>query len=249
MHADLVKLLELQAKDAAVARSTAAGGGAAEIGGAGPGARQAREGSRRRAGPPPTACGGATSWRPRSRATGCSQERRQQRLEHVRNPKEASTLMAELDLARSVMAKEETDWVRSARSGDQHERTGADRSALAASRRRRRPSGSGSTTRRAELEARAGGGAARAGGERAAGWTSSSGPATIGSGASARHRRRRAARRQRLRRLPHRRAAQPAQPDPAGHGRRRLRGLRRDSVPAGAGGITGVSAAPGRLPW
>jgi uncharacterized protein len=42
------------------------------------------------------------------------QERRQQRLEHVRNPKEASTLMAELDLARSVMAKEEGEWVRSA---------------------------------------------------------------------------------------------------------------------------------------
>ena len=42
------------------------------------------------------------------------QERRQLRLEHVRNPKEASTLMAELDLARSVLAKEENDWVRSA---------------------------------------------------------------------------------------------------------------------------------------
>jgi predicted nucleic acid-binding Zn-ribbon protein len=35
-------------------------------------------------------------------------------LEHVRKPKEASTLMAELDLARSVMAKEENEWVRSA---------------------------------------------------------------------------------------------------------------------------------------
>jgi predicted nucleic acid-binding Zn-ribbon protein len=32
----------------------------------------------------------------------------------VRNPKEASTLMAELDLARSVMDKEEGEWVRSA---------------------------------------------------------------------------------------------------------------------------------------
>jgi uncharacterized protein len=41
------------------------------------------------------------------------QERRQQRLEHVRNPKEASSLMAELDLARSVVAKEENEWVRS----------------------------------------------------------------------------------------------------------------------------------------
>jgi predicted nucleic acid-binding Zn-ribbon protein len=42
------------------------------------------------------------------------QERRQLRLEHVRNPKEAATLMAELDLARSVMTKEENEWVRSA---------------------------------------------------------------------------------------------------------------------------------------
>lgn len=42
------------------------------------------------------------------------QERRRQRLEQVRNPKEASAVMAELDLAKSVMAKEESEWVRSA---------------------------------------------------------------------------------------------------------------------------------------
>jgi uncharacterized protein len=42
------------------------------------------------------------------------QDRRRQRLEQVRNPKEASALMAELDLARSVTAKEESEWVRSA---------------------------------------------------------------------------------------------------------------------------------------
>jgi predicted nucleic acid-binding Zn-ribbon protein len=41
------------------------------------------------------------------------QERRRERLEHVRNPKEASTLMTEFDLARSVMSKEENEWVRS----------------------------------------------------------------------------------------------------------------------------------------
>jgi len=39
-------------------------------------------------------------------------ERRQQRLEFVRNPKEASTLMAELDLARGVLAREEGEWVK-----------------------------------------------------------------------------------------------------------------------------------------
>lgn len=42
------------------------------------------------------------------------QERRRQRLEWVRGAKEASTLMAELDLARSVLAKEEAEWIRSA---------------------------------------------------------------------------------------------------------------------------------------
>jgi predicted nucleic acid-binding Zn-ribbon protein len=42
------------------------------------------------------------------------QERRRQRLEWVRGAKEAATLMAELDLARSVLAKEEAEWIRSA---------------------------------------------------------------------------------------------------------------------------------------
>lgn len=42
------------------------------------------------------------------------QERRRQRLEWVRGAKEASTLMAELDLGRSVLAKEEAEWMRSA---------------------------------------------------------------------------------------------------------------------------------------
>ncbi len=42
------------------------------------------------------------------------QERKRQKLEWVRGAKEASTLMAELDLARSVLAREEADWMRSA---------------------------------------------------------------------------------------------------------------------------------------
>jgi predicted nucleic acid-binding Zn-ribbon protein len=42
------------------------------------------------------------------------QERRRQKLEWVRGAREASTLMAELDLARSVLAKEEAEWIRSA---------------------------------------------------------------------------------------------------------------------------------------
>lgn len=50
------------------------------------------------------------------------QERRRQRLEWVRGAKEAATLMAELDLARSVLAKEEAEWIRSADKVQEAER-------------------------------------------------------------------------------------------------------------------------------
>jgi predicted nucleic acid-binding Zn-ribbon protein len=43
-----------------------------------------------------------------------AQERRRQRLEWVRGAKEAANLMAELDLGRSVLAREEAEWIRSA---------------------------------------------------------------------------------------------------------------------------------------
>jgi uncharacterized protein len=42
------------------------------------------------------------------------QERRRERLDKVQNAKEAAAVMAELDLAKSVMTKEENEWVRSA---------------------------------------------------------------------------------------------------------------------------------------
>jgi uncharacterized protein len=115
MHADLVKLLDLQAKDAAVAEAEARlreldkesevldqaiqrardGLDAAR--------RAASDGARRR-----------DELEARVESYRVLQNRRVQRLETVRNPKEASTLMAELDLARSVIAKEENDWVRNA---------------------------------------------------------------------------------------------------------------------------------------
>ncbi len=41
------------------------------------------------------------------------QERRRQQLDFVRGAKEASTLMAEIDLARGVLVKEETEYLRS----------------------------------------------------------------------------------------------------------------------------------------
>jgi len=54
------------------------------------------------------------------------QEQRRQRLEWVRGAKEASTLMAELDLARSVLAKEEAEFMRSGDAVAEAERKAAD---------------------------------------------------------------------------------------------------------------------------
>jgi predicted nucleic acid-binding Zn-ribbon protein len=54
------------------------------------------------------------------------QERRRQRLEWVKGAKEASTLMAELDLARSVLAREEAEWIRSADKVQELERLAAE---------------------------------------------------------------------------------------------------------------------------
>jgi predicted nucleic acid-binding Zn-ribbon protein len=115
MHADLVKLLDLQAKDAAVAeaerrleeldRETATLDEAIQK------ARDALDAARR------AAADGARrrdDLEARVESYRTLQNRRVQRLESVRNPKEASTLMAELELARSVIAKEENDWVKSA---------------------------------------------------------------------------------------------------------------------------------------
>ncbi len=50
------------------------------------------------------------------------QERRRQQLEWVSGAKEAATLMAELDMARSVLAKEEAEWIRSANKLQEAER-------------------------------------------------------------------------------------------------------------------------------
>src|SRR5207247_1568816 len=54
------------------------------------------------------------------------QEQRRQRLEWVRSAKEASTLMAELDLARSVLAKEEAEFMRSGDAVGEAERRAAE---------------------------------------------------------------------------------------------------------------------------
>jgi len=54
------------------------------------------------------------------------QEQRRQRLEWVKGAKEASTLMAELDLARSVLAKEEAEFMRSGDAVAEAERKAAE---------------------------------------------------------------------------------------------------------------------------
>ncbi len=102
MHADLVKLLDLQAQGHDRRRRSKSHGGIERrvrrarpdtpAGAESPrGARRAAaEGIRRR-----------DELEARVESYRLLQERRQLRLEHVRNPKEAATLMAELDLARS----------------------------------------------------------------------------------------------------------------------------------------------------
>lgn len=115
MRDDLVKLIDLQAKDATLAevnqRLTLVAQDVVVLDQALQRARDSLEAARRAA---------ADGQRRRDEqetkieSYRILQERRSQRLEQVRNPKEASTLMAELDLARSVMAKEENEWVRSA---------------------------------------------------------------------------------------------------------------------------------------
>jgi predicted nucleic acid-binding Zn-ribbon protein len=115
MHADLVKLLDLQSKDAAVAeldeRMRELDKESAVLDQAIQRARDALDAARR------AAAEGARKRdeiEARVESYRTLQDRRVQRLETVRNPKEASTLMAELELARSVIAKEEADWVRGA---------------------------------------------------------------------------------------------------------------------------------------
>jgi predicted nucleic acid-binding Zn-ribbon protein len=122
MHADLVKLLDLQAKDGAVVeierRLEALTQEIAALDavlqrtrdGVETARRAAADGARRR-----------DELEAKIESYRLLQERRRLRLEHVRNPKEASTLMAELDLARSVMAKEEGDWLKSAEQVNQLE--------------------------------------------------------------------------------------------------------------------------------
>ena len=156
MHADLVRLLELQAKDGAVAGvDRLLMDVAAEVAGLDQALAKAKEGleTARRA-----AADGARrrdELETKIESYRVLQERRRQRLEHVRNPKEASTLMAELDLARSVMAKEESDWVRSSEAvSDLERRVQDEEHGVVRFQEGQAPAREGLAARRAELMAR-----------------------------------------------------------------------------------------------
>jgi uncharacterized protein len=115
MHADLIKLLELQAKDAVLhdadQRLAALERSAAALDQTLQRARESAEAARRSL---------AEGRRRRDEQEAkiesyrLLQDRRRQKLDQVRTQKEAAALNTELDLARSVMAKEEGDWVKSA---------------------------------------------------------------------------------------------------------------------------------------
>jgi uncharacterized protein len=115
MRPDLKALLALQAKDAvlneAEARLSVLGQETKQLDGTLQRARESLEASRRAL---------AEGRRRRDELEAkiesyrTLQDRRRQRLDQVKNPKEASAVMTELELARSVMAKEESEWVRTA---------------------------------------------------------------------------------------------------------------------------------------
>lgn len=115
MHPDLNKLLDLQAKDGQIAdldaRQAALDADIAAIDAELRRAQEAVEAARRAA---DDAARRRDEQEQKIESFRQQQDRRKQRLEFVRNAKEAATLMAEMDLARQVMAKEETEWVRAA---------------------------------------------------------------------------------------------------------------------------------------
>jgi hypothetical protein len=155
MHADLLKLLDLQSKDGAVGeverRLEALEGEIAALDQALQRAREGLDAARR------AAADGARrrdELEVKIESYRVLQERRRLRLEHVRNPKEASTLMAELDLAQSVMAKEESDWLRTAETVGQLEaKAQEEERGVATFEESQAPERTRLATRRAELDA------------------------------------------------------------------------------------------------
>ncbi len=115
MHPDLPKLLEVQAKDGRLAALDAQAAtlsdeaaaldavlqqGRSEVAAA---QRMADDATRRR-----------DEAEQKLETQRVQHERRRQRLEQERNPRVAAQLLADLELGRSILAQEESDWVRAA---------------------------------------------------------------------------------------------------------------------------------------
>jgi predicted nucleic acid-binding Zn-ribbon protein len=155
MHPDLTKLLDLQAKDSEIAdldtRQSALDADLAALDAELRRGREVRDAARRAV---EEAARRRDEQEQRVETFRQQQDRRKQRLEFVRTPKDAATLMAEMDLARQVMAKEETEWVQAA------EGVGGVEAAAAAEARRyeeleagQQPRRTAIATRRLELAA------------------------------------------------------------------------------------------------
>ncbi|MFN8650314.1 MAG: hypothetical protein U0133_00235 [Gemmatimonadales bacterium] len=130
MHPDLVKLLELQARDLDLLEADKALDAIlAEYQALDEqlkGAQQAVDQAQRSA---------ADAGKRRAEVEGKVdnyrklEERGKARLEQVRNPKEIQAVMTEMDLARSVLAKEEAEWLRLGELIAGHEKGGKDAAA------------------------------------------------------------------------------------------------------------------------
>lgn len=127
MHPELEPLLALQEKDQAVTAAEAALAALAPevdgLDGAVAAAERALETARRAI---QAALDRRSDMEGKIANYKTMQDQRRQRLEWVRGAKEASTLMAELDLARSVLAKEEAEFMRSGDAVTEAERRAAE---------------------------------------------------------------------------------------------------------------------------
>ncbi len=113
MHPELPKLIDLQAKDShltelAVQLADLAAGAAA-LDAAAAGARTQVTQAKRLAA---DALARRTEREAKVEAYRAQQEKRRERLEQERSPRVAAQLMADVELGRSILAQEESDWMR-----------------------------------------------------------------------------------------------------------------------------------------
>lgn len=149
MHPDLVKLLDLQAKDLALTDAESQLG---EVQAAEAALDERLRRTQRDAAQARQAADEAAARREalakRIETYRTQQTKRQLRLDGVRNAREATAVMAELDLAKQVLTREEGEWVRSADEAQKAEHVASDAAAAHA------VAEDGLAAERAELAAR-----------------------------------------------------------------------------------------------